>query len=215
MSNAWKLLLAVVLFGSLVGLLDLLGHDLLSRAGVDAKSPYLVALVFLVLIAARILYDRPGSTLAMGLVAGLFKLAGFLVLGKDVWVCQCAAVVIQAGALDLFVSLSPRRSRLRLHVLMPAAVISCAVSYFVFVGLAAALAGGGRFSQGSYALDYLATRLPIALPLSLLVTFLAHFVGRVSARPFERLQRSTLAFGASAAGAAALALALFILDLAR
>jgi hypothetical protein len=214
MTNTTKLVLAIILFGSLVGLFDLLGHDLLKAAGVDEKSPYLVALVFFVLIAARLLVNRPGSTLAMGAVAGLFKLAGFLVLGRDVWVCQCGAVVIQAGALDLFISLAPQRTRLRLHLLLPAAVVACAVSYLAFVAFAARLSGGA-FSQGAYASHYLATRLPMALPLSLLVAGLGYLVGRGLVKPFERLQRSRLAFGASAGVVAAAAIVVFVLDLAR
>jgi hypothetical protein len=215
MTRTSRFVLAIVLFGSLVGLFDLVGHDLLKCARVEMKSPYLTGLVFFVLITARVLFDKPGSTFLMGAVAGLFKLAGFVVLGRDVWVCQCGAVVIQAGALDVLVSLVSSGKGLRLRVIVPAALAACFVSYLGFVGLAAVISHGGQFSSPAYISEYLTTRLPIALLVAAAAAFLGLLVGRSLRRGFVELESRAAAYLASAVGLAVVAIAVFILDLRR
>ena len=215
MTKATRFVLAIVLFGSLVGLFDLGGHDLVKAAGVEMKSPYLTALVFFVLIAARVLFDKPGSTFLMGAVAGLFKLAGFVVLGRDVWVCQCGAVVIQAGVLDMFISLASSEKGLRLRVVLAAALAACLVSYLGFVGLALSLNAGGQFSHWSHISDYFSTRLPVALPVAAAAALLGLFIGRSLRSGFGKIESRPAAYLASAVGAAVVAIAVLILDLRR
>ncbi|KPL02611.1 MAG: hypothetical protein AMJ90_05325 [candidate division Zixibacteria bacterium SM23_73_2] len=106
MADKKKLILGIILFGSIWGGLEALGIGVMSSFDFTMKSPFLAATGILVLAAARMIFPRRGSTLLMGLVAAGFK---FLTLPQILF-CQVAVVAIQGAVLELAFSYAEKRN---------------------------------------------------------------------------------------------------------
>jgi hypothetical protein len=107
MSDKRKILLTVVLFGSVWGGLE----ALVSAASQDVSflMPRSVILAFIsivMLTSARFLLPRPGATLAIGLVAAGFKLLSL----PNLLTCQIAAVIGQAAIMEIAFGLAKNRT---------------------------------------------------------------------------------------------------------
>jgi hypothetical protein len=100
-----KLILGIILFGSIWGGLEALGISIMRAFDFSFKSPFLAATGILILGAARMIMPRRGSTFLMGLVAAGFK---FLTL-PQIFFCQVAAVAVQGAVLDLAFSYAEKR----------------------------------------------------------------------------------------------------------
>jgi hypothetical protein len=105
MADKKKLILGIILFGSIWGGLEALGISIMRTFDFSFKSPFLAATGILILGAARIIIPRKGSTLLMGLVAAAFK---FLTLPQILF-CQVMAVALQGAVMDLAFSYAENR----------------------------------------------------------------------------------------------------------
>jgi len=120
MTDKKKLILGVVLFGSVWGGLEAMVTS--SMAGVGTFIPRSVVLAFvslLVLCYARFLMPRMGSTLAIGLIAAGFKFLGLPTL----FMCQLAGVVGQAIVLEIFFTLAQKRAWFEKAIPLAAVVV--------------------------------------------------------------------------------------------
>lgn len=124
MSDKRKILLAIVLFGSVWGGLE----ALVSAASQDIsyvmpRSVILAFVAIVMLTSARLLLPKPGTTLAVGLVAAGFKLLSL----PDLLACQIAAVIGQAAILEIVFGLAKNRNWLNRPALL--AVTMAVASY--------------------------------------------------------------------------------------
>jgi hypothetical protein len=97
MTEKKKLILGIILFGSIWGGLEALGIDVMRKVGFHSSSPILALMGILILATARMVIRKPGSTLAIGVIAAGFKFLGL----SQVFFCQIFAVVAQAAVFDL------------------------------------------------------------------------------------------------------------------
>jgi hypothetical protein len=105
MTNKKKLILGIILFGSIWGGLEALGIDIMRKVGFHSSSPVLALVGIVILAAARMIIRKPGSTLAIGVIAAGIKLLGL----SQIFFCQVFAVVAQAAIFDLAFSLAEKR----------------------------------------------------------------------------------------------------------
>lgn len=120
MKDKKKLILGVILFGSVWGGLEAIVTS--SMAGVDTFIPRSVVLALvslLVLSYARFVLPRTGSTLVIGLIAVGFKFLGLPTL----LMCQLAAVIGQAIVLEIAFTLAQNRGWSKKALPMAAVVI--------------------------------------------------------------------------------------------
>jgi hypothetical protein len=124
-----KLILGIIFFGSLWGLLEALGISIMRGAEFPFRSSVLALLGVVVLMAARVVMPRAGSTAIVGIIAAGFK---FLSL-PNIFFCQIAAVIGQALIFDIAFTIAEKR-KLFDRKLAPAftAIIACYVSYLLF-----------------------------------------------------------------------------------
>jgi hypothetical protein len=94
-----RLLITILLFGFIWGCLEVVLKDSLMLLNVERTSYILTATGILILAIARIICNKPGSSLLIGMVAALFK-----VLSLDFFACQMFAIVIEAGSFDIIYS---------------------------------------------------------------------------------------------------------------
>jgi hypothetical protein len=129
MTEKKKLILSIILFGSIWGGLEALGIDIMRKVGFHSSSPILALIGILILATARMVIRKPGSTLAIGVIAAGFKFLGL----SQVFFCQIFAVVAQAAIFDLAFSLSEKKDWLAraIHLGLMGLVASY-VNYTVF-----------------------------------------------------------------------------------
>jgi hypothetical protein len=123
-----KLILGIILFGSIWGGLEALGISIMRSFDFSLKSPFLAATGILVLGAARMIIPRRGSTLLMGLIAAGFK---FLTLPQILF-CQVLAVAIQGAVLDLAFSYAEKRDVSKWLSLGTVGVVAMYFNYALF-----------------------------------------------------------------------------------
>ncbi len=97
MMDKKKLLLGIILFGSIWGGMEALGIRAMSGVETFPKSPVLALVAILILSASRMILRKPGTTLACGVVAAGFKALCL----PTIMFCQVAAVFVTAGMMDL------------------------------------------------------------------------------------------------------------------
>ena len=105
MTEKKKLILGIILFGSIWGGLEALGIGIMRKVGLHSTSPILAFIGILILATGRMLIRKPGSTLAIGTVAAGIKFLGL----SQIFFCQIFAVVAQAAVFDLAFSLAERK----------------------------------------------------------------------------------------------------------
>ena len=91
-----KLLLGIILFGSIWGGLEALGIRAMRGVEFMPTSPVLALVAILILSASRMILKRPGTTLACGAVAAGFK--GLCL--PSIFFCQITAVLLTAAVMD-------------------------------------------------------------------------------------------------------------------
>lgn len=129
MSDKKKIILIIILFGSLWGMLEALGISIMRGTGFHFRSSILALLGVVILMAARIVVPRAGSTAATGLIAAGFK---FLSLAT-IFPCQIAAVIGQAVIFDIAFTIAERKNLLgRKLALGFTAILACYASYLLF-----------------------------------------------------------------------------------
>jgi hypothetical protein len=105
MTEKKKLILGIILFGSIWGGLEALGIEVMRGVGFHSTSPILALVGILILATARMIVPKPGSTLAIGAVAAGIKFLGL----SQIFFCQIFAVVAQAAIFDLAFSLAEKK----------------------------------------------------------------------------------------------------------
>jgi hypothetical protein len=95
----------LLLFGSIWGMSELWGGDLLYNSGIPLASVWLSAFAVFLLAVARGVVDKPGSSTAIGVVALLFKLAG-----AAPFYCHLLAIVMLGASFDVAASLILKRT---------------------------------------------------------------------------------------------------------
>lgn len=129
MTEKKKLILGILLFGSIWGGLEALGIDVMRSMGFRPSSPILALVGILILGTARMVVRKPGSTLAIGVIAAGFKFLGL----SQVFFCQIFAVVAQAAVFDLAFSLAERKDWLSRPIhLGLVGLVGSYVNYTVF-----------------------------------------------------------------------------------
>ena len=128
MKDKKKLLLGIILFGSIWGGLEALGISTMRSLDFPLKSPFLAATGILVLGAARILFPHRGTTFLMGLVAAGFK---FLTL-PQIFFCQVTAVIVQGMVLEVAFSYAQKRNLSTWFSLGTVGFLSMYVNYALF-----------------------------------------------------------------------------------
>ena len=120
MKDKKKLILGVILFGSIWGGLEAIVTSSMAGGGTFIPRSVVLALVsLLVLSYARFVLPRTGSTLAIGLVAVGFKFLGLPTL----FMCQLAGVVGQAVILEIFFTLALKRGWFEKTIPLAAVVV--------------------------------------------------------------------------------------------
>ncbi|OGD25183.1 MAG: hypothetical protein A2Y56_01135 [Candidatus Aminicenantes bacterium RBG_13_63_10] len=102
-TNRWLLLF---LFGSLWGIMEVVGGESFFKNAVPQASAALSAWGLLMLAAARAVWNRPGTSALVGALAALFKL-----INAAPFYCHLAGIVILALAFDLMVTVLARKLR--------------------------------------------------------------------------------------------------------
>jgi hypothetical protein len=97
MMDKKKLLLGIILFGSIWGGLEALGIRAMRGVEFFPTSPVLALVAMVILSASRLILKRPGTTLACGVVAAGFK--GLCL--PSIFFCQVTAVLLSAAIFDL------------------------------------------------------------------------------------------------------------------
>jgi len=105
MSDKKRLILGIILFGSIWGGLEALGIKVMGATGFHPSSPVLALIAILLLASARMVFPRAGTTILIALVAAGFK---FLSL-PSVYFCQLCAVLLTGVVFDLAFSLAERK----------------------------------------------------------------------------------------------------------
>jgi hypothetical protein len=97
MMDKKKLLLGIILFGSIWGGLEALGIRVMGGVEFFPTSPILALVAILILSVSRMILKRPGTTLACGAVAAGFKALCL----PSIFFCQVTAVLLTAAIIDL------------------------------------------------------------------------------------------------------------------
>jgi hypothetical protein len=128
MNDKKKLLLGIILFGSLWGGLEAFGIRLMDSLSFSPKSPILAATGILILGMARVIFPRRGTTFLIGLFAAGFK---FLTL-PQIFMCQVEAVIVQGLVLEVAFSYAQSLKVSRWFSLGFVSILSMYLNYFVF-----------------------------------------------------------------------------------
>ena len=103
----------VLVLGSVWGVAELFGRDLLSDLGVGGGTVWLTAWAILVLSIGRGFWNKIGSSAVIGLVATAFKFAG-----PSPHLCQFLGIASIGLVFDLFASSLARRPQWWRHALV-------------------------------------------------------------------------------------------------
>jgi hypothetical protein len=135
-------ILVIVAAGAIWGLSEIYLGDLFYVLHLPLRAAPLTALGLAFLIVGRLLFDRAGSSIAAGLVAGAMRC-----LVPKLYICHFVAIAIEAFAFDMsWTALRTGRSRSLMRVWLSAAV--GAYTSFVAFGLVGAYGFGfGRWVE--------------------------------------------------------------------
>ena len=123
-----KNILIVLALGSIWGVAEVFGRNLLPSLGIEATSIWLAALAILLLSIGRGIWNKAGSSAIIGLVAAAFKFAG-----PTTNHCQLLGIAALGLFFDLFASslLAQGRSQWWRHALAGLLTAYCARVFFV------------------------------------------------------------------------------------
>jgi hypothetical protein len=96
----------LLLFGSLWGIVEVGGGEVLYRAGIRQASVFLTAWALFVLAVSRGVLNRPGTSSAVGALAALYKLAN-----AAPFFCHLLGIFFVGLVFDVFASLLLKRGR--------------------------------------------------------------------------------------------------------
>jgi thiamine transporter ThiT len=182
-------LLVVLITGLVWGLVEIYVGDVFYRFHIPFRSAILTAIGMGGLVAARRVLDKPGSSLAAGVLAGIIRCAV-----PKVYICHAVAIAIEACAFDATWTLMRAGERQTLRRAWLAGAVAIYSGFFAF-GLASLYlfkfgkwtAGGwsgiGMYClrSGSMALAAFIVLAPLALRAGQALA--AHVPGHVAGAP--------------------------------
>jgi hypothetical protein len=89
-------ILTVIIAGSLWGLSEIFLGDVFYMFHIPMRAAALTAVGLAVLVTSRMLYDRPGTSIAAGLLAGALRC-----LVPKLYICHFVAIGLEAAAFDM------------------------------------------------------------------------------------------------------------------
>ncbi len=128
MTEKKKLILGIILFGSIWGGLEALGIRAMRGMEGFPSSAILAFVAILILSISRILLKRPGTTLACGAVAAGFKALCL----PSIFFCQVSAVFITGAVMDLAFTLAEKRNLSRWFSWGLVGLVASYANYVVF-----------------------------------------------------------------------------------
>jgi hypothetical protein len=128
MMDRKKLLLGIILFGSIWGGLEALGIRTMRGVEFFPSSPVLALVAILILSASRMILKKPGTTLACGVIAAGFKALCL----PTIMFCQITAVLLTAGVLDLAFTWAENRKLSHLLSWGAVGLVATYVNYLAF-----------------------------------------------------------------------------------
>jgi thiamine transporter ThiT len=164
-------LLAILTAGLVWGLVEIYVGDVFYKFNLPFRSATLTAIGMGLLVVARKVYDRPGSSLAAGVIAGILRCAV-----PKVYICHMVAIAIEGCAFDATwtaVKASERQTLRRAYLAGAIAVYSGLLAFgmagiYLFKfgkWVAGGLGGAGLYAlkSGSVAFAIFIVLAPIAL----------------------------------------------------
>lgn len=123
-----KNILWILVLGSVWGVAEIFGKDLLADIGVDGASIWLAAWAILLLSIGRGIWNKIGSSTIIGLIAAAFKFAG-----PSTNYCHLLGIAALGVLFDIFASslLARGRSQWWRHALVGLLTAYCARAFFV------------------------------------------------------------------------------------
>lgn len=123
-----KNILWILVLGSVWGVAELFGKDLLADFGVGGASIWLAAWALLILSIGRGVWNKVGSSAIIGLIAAAFKFAG-----PSTNYCHLLGIAALGVFFDIFASslLARGRSQWWRHALVGPLTAYCARAFFV------------------------------------------------------------------------------------
>lgn len=89
-------IIVVIAAGAVWGLAEVFVGDVFYRFHVPMRAASLTALGLAILVMARLIYDRPGTSLAAAILAGALRC-----LVPKLYICHMIAIAIEGAAFDL------------------------------------------------------------------------------------------------------------------
>lgn len=173
-----KNILLILVLGSVWGVAELFGRDLLTFPGLGEASTWLAVWALLVLSVGRGLWNKIGSSALIGLVAAAFKFAG-----PNVFICQLLGIAAIGLFFDLFASvlLSRGRNQWWRHALVGALTVYGARTFFVVYSVY--VSRWDRWVEGGaeMAFEHIAVGGSVAAVAALLVAPLGFRLGEKAA----------------------------------
>jgi hypothetical protein len=131
-------IIVVIVAGVVWGLTEVFVGDVFYRFHVPMRAASLTALGLAILVMARLVYDRPGSSLAAAILAGAIRC-----LVPKLFICHMVAIALEGAALDLSWSAMRAGEKHSLRRAWLSAAAGAFVGFFSF-GLVGAYAFGFR-----------------------------------------------------------------------
>ena len=171
-----KKMMWVLILGSVWGVSELFGKDLLADFGVGGASIWLAAWALLLLSIGRGFWNKIGSSALIGLVAAAFKF-----VGPSPNYCHLLGIVSLGLIFDLFASSLARRSQWWRHALVGLLTTYGARAFFVLYSIH--IAHFERWVEGGtqMALDHVVRSGSVAALAALLLVPLGFRIGEKAA----------------------------------
>lgn len=130
--------IVVLVAGALWGLTEVFVGDVFYKFHVPMRAASLTAIGLAILVMARLIYDRPGTSLAAAILAGAIRC-----LVPKLFICHMVAIAIEGAAFDLSWSAMRAGERRSLRRAWLSAAVGAFVGFFSF-GLIGAYGFGFR-----------------------------------------------------------------------
>jgi hypothetical protein len=171
-------ILWVLVLGSVWGLAEVFGKDLLADFGIGGASIWLAAWAVLILSVGRGVWNKIGSSAIIGLVAAAFKFAG-----PSTNYCHLLGIASLGLVFDVFASslLARGRSQWWRHALVGLLTAYAARAFFVLYSIS--IAHSERWIEGGtqMALDHVVRGGSVAAIAALLLAPLGFRIGKRAA----------------------------------
>jgi len=172
-----KNILWVLVLGSVWGVAEIFGKDLIADFGVGGASIWLAAWAILLLSIGRGLWNKVGSSAIIGLVAAAFKFAG-----PSPNYCHLLGMASLGLFFDLFASSVARRPQWWRHALVGLLTAYAARTFFVLYSIY--IGNSERWVEGGsqMALDHVVRGGSVVAFAALLLAPLGFRIGKKTAR---------------------------------